>query len=56
MSKEEKIKKLESDLSILKKYNSEIWNTYGSELCAGDMIRKEEELENKINELKKNSK
>ncbi len=37
-------------------YIFDSWNTYGSELCAGDIIRKEEELENKINELKKNLK
>ncbi len=54
MTNEEKIKKLESDLEILKKYNSTIWETYGSELCVGDMLKKEQELENKINKLKNN--
>jgi len=56
MTKESKIKKLESDLEILKRYNSVIFETYGSELCAGDMIKKEEELENKIKKLKENIK
>lgn len=31
-----------------KEYNRSAWNTYGSELCAGDMERKERILEEKI--------
>jgi len=49
--KEEKIEDLKSELSQLKKDHSLSWETYGSELCAGDMFRIEEELENKIKEL-----
>ena len=47
-----KLKNLEKELKELKRYNHDTWNTYGSELCAGDMIREEEKLEKKINNLK----
>jgi len=49
--KEEKIEKLKSELSQLKKDHSLSWETYGSELCASDMFRIEEELENKIKDI-----
>ena len=49
--KEKKIENLKSELSQLKKDHSLSWETYGSELCAGDMFRIEEELENKIKGL-----
>ncbi len=32
--------------------NTELWKIYGSELCAGDMLKKEEELMKKIAKLK----
>lgn len=48
----EELQKLEKELEDLKESNLSSWNTYGSELCAGDMIRQERELEEKINELK----
>lgn len=48
---EKKIENLKSELSQLKKDHSLSWETYGSELCAGDMFRIEEELENKIKGL-----
>ena len=46
------IKELEKELASLKSANRDLWKTYGSELCSGDMIRKEEILEKKIAKLK----
>lgn len=43
---------LEKALSDMKATHRFGWDMYGSELCAGDMIRQEEELENKIKKLK----
>lgn len=48
----EEIKKLEKELKKLEEYNASAWQMYGSELCAGEMIGKENELENKIKKLK----
>ena len=55
-TKQMELNKLESDLQRMKEYNTDIWCIYGSELCAGDMIKKEQEIENKIKELKNNLK
>lgn len=49
----EKLHKLEQKLANLKRSHQDSWDIYGGELCAGDMIRKEEELEKEIEELKK---
>ena len=46
------IEQLEKELADLKEYHKSAWNTYGSEICAGDMIRQEEELEKEIDERK----
>ena len=46
------IEQLEKELEDLKTSHRSQWDTYGSELCAGDMIRQEEELEKKIANLK----
>ena len=46
------IEELEKELSELRNSHVSQWDTYGSELCAGDMIRQEEELEKKIANLK----
>jgi len=46
------IKLLEKELQEMREYHSDIWNTYGSELCSGDMERKEKQLEDKIEKLK----
>jgi hypothetical protein len=46
------IEELEKELEDLKTSHRSQWDTYGSELCAGDMIRQEEELEKKIREAK----
>ena len=43
---------LESALEDMKRENMSQWETYGSELSAGDMSGKEEELERKIKKLK----
>ncbi len=47
-----KIEQLEKELEQLKAIHKSAAETYGSELCAGDMIRKEEELESQIKILK----
>ena len=50
----DKLKKLKKELKDMKKYHTGIWDMYGSELCTGDMIRKEEYLINKIKKLENN--
>ena len=54
MKSEKTIEELEQELVELKEQHKSMWDTYGSELCAGDMIRKEEELENEIKITKLN--
>lgn len=44
------------ELTKLRKKHKESWDIYGSELCAGEMLKKEELLEKKINEIKKREK
>jgi len=46
------LEELEKELEELRKSNHNSWMTYGSELCAGDMIGQEEKLEEQINKLK----
>ena len=46
--KEKTIKELEKELEELKESNKSAWDTYGSELCAGDMIGREKALEKEI--------
>lgn len=43
---------LEMELENMRKSHSSQWDTYGSELCAGDMINQEEDLIKKINKIK----
>ncbi len=43
---------LEQELEELEESNRSSWDMYGSELCAGDMIGKEQNLRDKIKELK----
>jgi len=50
--KKKTLEELEKELADLKASNSSQWDTYGSELCAGDMIRQEENLEKEIVKLK----
>lgn len=47
-----KIKELEDKLSEIKEMHKAQWYTCGSELSAGDMLNKEEKIENEINKLK----
>lgn len=49
MSKREK---LEKKLEDMRTEHRAVWEQYGSELCAGEMIAKEEKLENQIKNLK----
>lgn len=42
------LEQLEKELTDLKAYHKSAWETYGSELCAGDMIAQEEKLEKEI--------
>lgn len=49
--KNKKLEKLEKKLQKLKETNRSLWNTYGSELCTGEMIAEEKALEKKIKEL-----
>jgi len=46
------VRKLERELEELRRSNESAWDTYGSELCAGDMIAKEKRLEEQIRQLK----
>lgn len=50
--KKKTIEELEKELEDLKTSHRSQWDIYGSELCAGDMIRQEEELEKQIRKLK----
>ena len=52
MTTEQEIKKLEKELQDLKASNRSMWDSYGSELCAGAMINEEEQLEKEIERLK----
>lgn len=52
MTTEQKIKKLEKELKEIKESNRSMWDSYGSELCAGAMINEEEKLEKEIERLK----
>ena len=52
MKNKKTIEQLEKELEDLKTSHRSQWDTYGSELCAGDMIRQEEELEKKIRKMK----
>lgn len=45
---EKSIEELEKELEELKESNKASWDTYGSELCAGDMIGRERALEKEI--------
>jgi hypothetical protein len=47
-----KINELLDDLKREKASNRSAWDTYGSELCAGDMIGQEKSIEDKIKELR----
>ncbi len=48
----ESIEDLESELEKLRESHRSLWDIYGSELCAGDMIGQERALVEKIKKLK----
>ena len=50
------LKELEAELEALREAHKDIRKEYGSELCAGDMVRKENALKARIAKLKKNKK
>jgi LPS O-antigen subunit length determinant protein (WzzB/FepE family) len=50
------LKKLETELENMRESHHSSWEMYGSELCAGDMYRQEDELEKKIEKLKNEEK
>lgn len=47
------LSELKEQLRQLKEYHKEAWGLYGSELCPGDMLGKEKELEDLIKEYEK---
>lgn len=47
------IKEKEQALTSMRSYHMSLWNDYGSELCAGDMVKQERKLQEEIDELKK---
>jgi len=49
---EKSIEELEQELREMEESHKAAWDTYGSELCAGDMSAKEQALRDKITELK----
>jgi hypothetical protein len=44
-----KIEKKKVKLVKMKESNKSAWDVYGSELCAGSMLKEEEDLQNEIN-------
>jgi putative protein kinase ArgK-like GTPase of G3E family len=52
MNNKKTIEELEKELEDLKASHRSQWDTYGSELCAGDMIAQEEKLEKEIAQRK----
>lgn len=50
------LKKLEKELIDLKEKHKSMWDVYGSELCAAEMLAEEEKIERQIREIKNDSK
>ncbi len=50
-----KINELINLLNKTRRQNKSAWDTYGSELCAGDMLGEEKHIEDKIKELRDES-
>ena len=48
------LEELKQELKELEESNKAAWDTWGSELCAGDMERKERILRDKIKEIELN--
>ena len=51
-----RLEKLERALADMKASNRSIWDIYGSELCAGEMMKEEERLQKEIDKIKKEEK
>jgi len=47
------LKQLKKELANSKEYHRSICDTYGSELCTGEMLAKEKKLEDEILKLEK---
>ena len=52
MLNEKTLEQLEEELEQMKSFHRGAWDTYGGELCAGDVIAKETKLEEEIFKLK----
>ena len=50
--KEKTIEELEKELEEMKSFHMSSWKIYGSRLCAGDMLKQEDELLKKIQRSK----
>ena len=48
-----RIEKLNEELKKLREHNSSIWSDYGSELCVGDMVNRENEILRQIEKLRR---
>lgn len=49
---EYKLQQKEMELEELRMLNSSFWDMWGSELCVGDLISKEQKIEDEIEEIK----
>lgn len=47
----DEIERLKKELDEVRRSNKSLWDIYGSELCAGDMINEEKQLEEQIKKL-----
>lgn len=56
MSKQQKLKKLKTELEKMESLHSWAWNQYGSELCANEMLAQEKRLREKIDKLEESIK
>lgn len=53
MTLREEIENAEKALSNMKALHKAVWEEHGSNLCSGELIAKEKELEDEIKKLKK---
>lgn len=49
---EKEIDRLRGELASKQSFNASAWAEYGSELCSGSMIREEQEISSRINEVR----
>ena len=50
---QEQIREAEARLAQMREGHVDAWSIYGSELCAGDMLRQEHEIEDEIAALRR---